>query len=138
MVFENARYTRYADNLTFSADSDRIIPIARHAVERILLSQGFRVNHRKFKVMRQSSSQKIVGIVVNQKSSIPRKKRHEIRGRIENLFKDALNGKEINIDEWKSLEGFLAYAGHIDPAWADRFKKKLFFVRTHLEAKKFI
>lgn len=132
---ERAGYSRYADNLAFSAESKRIIPIARHAVERILANAGFQINLAKFKVMRQSSRQRICGVVVNKRITIAKNKRHEVRGRVHNLFMNAVNGKEVDLAEFRSVEGYLSFARHIDPVWADRFRESIGFVRTFLESK---
>ncbi len=132
---DRAAFTRYADNIALSSDSERIVIAAKHIVDKILLSLKFRVNHAKFRVMRKSARQKICGIVVNEKATLPKRKRHEIRGRVENLFKDAKAGKEIGLAEFKYVDGYLAYAIGIDPAWANRFKAKMAIVRDYLQAK---
>ena len=65
-----ARYSRYADDLTFSADHylrpphDMIATIAR--------DEGFRVNAAKTRVMGRGSRQRVTGIVVNAHPNIPR------------------------------------------------------------------
>jgi RNA-directed DNA polymerase len=128
---DRASFTRYADNIALSADSERIVVAAKHIVEKILLSLRFHVNHSKFRVMRRSARQKVCGIVVNDKATVPKKKRHEIRGRVENLWKDAKAGKEVGLEEFKYVEGYLAYMTGIDPPWANRFKVKMAFVRDY-------
>ena len=133
---DRASYTRYADNLVLSADSKKVIPIARHAVQRILESLGFCVNVAKFRVMRKSASQRICGVVVNEKPSIPRSRRREIRGRVENLFKDALHGKAVDPKELASVEGLLSQGGYIAPGWARKFSEKMSFVRLHVRMMK--
>ena len=69
-----ADYTRYADDLAFSGDDT-----FKRAVERfsahaaaIALEEGFSVNHRKTRIMRQGVRQHLAGIVVNQHESLPR------------------------------------------------------------------
>ena len=128
---DRASFTRYADNLALSADSERIVVAAKHVVEKILLSLKFRVNHTKFRVMRRSARQKVCGIVVNDRATVPRKKRHEIRGRVENLWKDAKAGKEVSLEEFKYVEGYLSFVTGIDPKWAARFKEKMAFIREY-------
>jgi RNA-directed DNA polymerase len=50
-----ARYTRYADDLAFSGDEEFEMRVGRFAthVAAILLEEGFAVNHRKTRIMRQ-------------------------------------------------------------------------------------
>ena len=64
-----AVYTRYADDLAFSGDDvDWISPYAAAIVE----DEGFIVNHRKTRIMRQGVRQRLAGIVVNQGMNIIR------------------------------------------------------------------
>jgi hypothetical protein len=64
-----AVYTRYADDLAFSGDDvDWVSPYAAAIVE----DEGFMVNHRKTRIMRQGVRQRLAGIVVNQGMNIIR------------------------------------------------------------------
>jgi RNA-directed DNA polymerase len=70
-----ADYTRYADDLAFSGGEDFNRAIERfsaHAAA-IALEEGFRVNHRKTRIMRQGVRQHLAGIVVNRRESLPRR-----------------------------------------------------------------
>jgi RNA-directed DNA polymerase len=61
------RYTRYADDLTFSWHADQFAPVGRlkDAVERILEAEGFDIHEKKTRVMRAGRRQKVTGLVVN-------------------------------------------------------------------------
>ena len=61
------RYTRYADDLTFSFHEGSHAPVGRliGAVTRIVADQGFTINEAKTRVMRSGRRQKITGLVVN-------------------------------------------------------------------------
>jgi hypothetical protein len=64
-----AEYTRYADDLAFSGGEAfrRVVGrFSTHAAA-IALEEGFSVNHRKTRIMRQGVRQHLAGIVVNQK-----------------------------------------------------------------------
>jgi hypothetical protein len=68
------QYTRYADDLLFSggkafARSIRRFPIH---VAAIALEEGFDVNHRKTRVMRQGVQQRAAGVVINHKVNVRR------------------------------------------------------------------
>jgi len=68
-------YTRYADDLAFSGGEafERAVDrFAAHAAA-IALEEGFHVNHRKTRVMRQGVRQQLAGIVVNQKVGLRRR-----------------------------------------------------------------
>jgi hypothetical protein len=70
-----ATYTRYADDLAFSSDAetfDRVVERFSIHVAAILMAEGFRVHHRKTRVMRQGVRQRLVGLVVNQRLNVIR------------------------------------------------------------------
>ncbi|MFO0555014.1 MAG: reverse transcriptase family protein [Polyangiaceae bacterium] len=68
------RYTRYADDLTFSyqpgdsASSRAPVGALLHGVSVILESEGFRVHKKKTAVMRSGGTQRVTGLVVNKAS----------------------------------------------------------------------
>ena len=70
-----AVYTRYADDLAFSG-GEGFNRVARrfstHAAA-IALEEGFSVNHRKTRIMRQGVRQHLAGIVVNQQPNLHRR-----------------------------------------------------------------
>ncbi|MGD0301638.1 MAG: hypothetical protein ABSE86_31560 [Bryobacteraceae bacterium] len=68
-------YTRYADDLAFSggeAFERAAVRFSTHAAA-IALEEGFAVNHRKTRIMRQGVRQHLAGVVVNQKLSLRRR-----------------------------------------------------------------
>ena len=69
-----AVYTRYADDLAFSggeAFERAAVRFSIHAAA-IALEEGFAVNHRKTRIMRQGVRQQLAGVVVNQKPNLRR------------------------------------------------------------------
>jgi len=128
----DAVHTIYADGIFVSSDDRRVIPMAIHGVERILASEGFQVNRKKLKVMRRSVSQRVCGVVVNEHLTVPKAKRHEIRGRLHNLYMDAKADKGVDIKEFNYVQGYMAFAGHLDPPWAERLEPQLRYVRLYL------
>jgi len=64
-----ATYTRYADDLAFSGDAefDRCVERFAARAAAILLEEGFRVQHRKTRIMRQGVRQYLAGLVVNER-----------------------------------------------------------------------
>ncbi|EOT40434.1 reverse transcriptase domain-containing protein [Enterococcus columbae] len=71
------RYTRYADDLTFSGDFNykKVILF----VKKLLDKFGFKLNNSKIRVMKSGQSQIVTGIQVNEKIQVPRKYRHNLR-----------------------------------------------------------
>lgn len=73
-------YTRYCDDLTFSAN----IPLysVYCKVCNMLEKRGFEVNENKTKFITSSSSQRVTGLTVNEKVSIPREYKRQLRQEI--------------------------------------------------------
>ncbi len=70
-----AEYTRYADDLAFSGNeafSNYALRFSEH-VAAVLLEEGFRVHHRKTRIMRSGRRQYLAGLVVNEKANIVRR-----------------------------------------------------------------
>jgi len=63
-------YTRYADDLAISGD--RISSTFTAHAAAILMVEGFAVNHRKTRVMRQGVRQCLAGLVTNQRLNVAR------------------------------------------------------------------
>lgn len=74
---EKIRYTRYADDITFSGDFDegRLIKFTR----KVLAEEGLKLNENKTRLMKKHQCQEVTGIVVNQKLQAPRETRKELR-----------------------------------------------------------
>ena len=67
-------YTRYADDLAFSGGEGFAACVERCAthVAAILGEEGFTVQHRKTRIMRQSTRQHLAGLVTNQRLNVRR------------------------------------------------------------------
>ena len=113
------RYTRYADDLTFSyptkhkktAEISRLIG----GVKRILGEEGFQVNVKKTQVIRQSTHQEVTGLIVNGKGMprVNRQLKRQMRAAIHNLQQ----GKTLPEGESVSrLQGYAAYIAMTDRA----------------------
>jgi retron-type reverse transcriptase len=77
-----ARYTRYADDLTFSfaKDDSRAVHRVIRATERLLRDFGYRLHlRRKLQIRRQHQRQLITGLVVNEGIRLPRTTRRRLR-----------------------------------------------------------
>lgn len=72
-------YTRYADDLTFSSDSNIDKNELTSLVKKELNAIGLYLNNDKTKVMPRNTRQVVTGIVVNQKLQVDKDKRRKIR-----------------------------------------------------------
>ena len=82
----NFAYTRYADDLTFSAATEN--PDATKAliwaVAKIVEDEGFALNDEKTRVMRRNGRQEVTGITVNDGLTVSRKERRKFRAHLHN------------------------------------------------------
>jgi len=114
------RYSRYADDLTFSAalGNDAAAPLSRllGTITRIVNAEGFIINNKKTRVLRPSAQQKVTGFIVNGDEHAPRVPRHlkrQLRAAIHNLQQ----GKPLPAGETiQRLRGYAAYIAMSDPA----------------------
>ncbi|MPM98660.1 hypothetical protein SDC9_145848 [bioreactor metagenome] len=112
------RYTRYADDLTFSGDMN--ISKLLHVVDRELKYFGFRRNKKKLKVMRSGTRQIVTGIVVNEVQQLSREYRLKIRQEVHYLQKFGLDdhlshSNEVRSNYLSHLIGKIQYALFINP-----------------------
>jgi retron-type reverse transcriptase/sRNA-binding protein len=75
------RYTRYADDLTFSASGDGEALVGRllRQVHHVLKDEGFTPHPDKQHVMRRGARQEVTGVVVNDGPSVSRTQRRALR-----------------------------------------------------------
>ena len=139
------RYTRYADDLTFSWHQDgEDAPAGRliRAVQRITGEEGFAVNDKKTRIMRAGRRQKVTGLVINRLPArapetgpgagvgpeggpalarVPRKLVRRLRAAIYNRE----HGKPGKGDSLEQLRGWAAYVYMTDPARGRGFLDRL-------------
>jgi RNA-directed DNA polymerase len=112
-------YTRYADDLTFSAPEGHRDQIARlqASIRHVVAEEGFAVNLKKGRVQRRSGRQDVTGIVVNDKLGIPRTEVRRLRAILHNAKTSGLaaQNREGHPDFEAWLRGKIAYLSMIDP-----------------------
>jgi RNA-directed DNA polymerase len=128
------RYTRYADDLTFSGDFNEGDLIQN--VKRIVNRQGFRVNEDKTRVRKKNQRQEVTGIVVNEKLQIDRKIRKRLRSDAYYIKKYGFESHKQHIQEGRvnylyHLIGLSSYALFINP-YDDKMKEYLGIFKAEL------
>lgn len=119
---EKIRYTRYADDLTFSGDFNEHHLI--QTISDIIHDNGFCINPGKTRVARQNARQEVTGIVVNEKMQISKLKRKEIRQQMYYIQKFGLESHLEHIHETRSnyvnhLIGQVNFALFVNPKDAE-------------------
>ena len=80
-----ARYTRYADDLTFSWPEGATPPALGRAtwwIDQICQQEGFAVHPKKTRVLRRAGRMMVTGVVVNDGVSVPRETRRRLRAQL--------------------------------------------------------
>ena len=112
------RYTRYADDLTFSgADGpvQRIVPLVRD----VLRAVGLELHPDKTHVYRSGRRQLVTGLVVNDRPNLPRRDRRKLRAAAHAMSRGQSvhwNGEAMPP---RSFAGRLAYLRTVSPQEAD-------------------
>lgn len=119
------RYTRYADDLTFSGDVSvgRLIPVVRA----ILQQDGFELNESKNRAMQRHESQEVTGVIVNQRLRAPRALRRLLRQQIHYINAFGLGAHLGRTHEKRArypyhLMGIATFILHLDPSDADALR----------------
>lgn len=125
------RYTRYADDLTFSGDFDQI-ELLEHVTE-IIEKQHFRINANKTKLMTSNTRQVVTGIIVNEKPQVVFHKRNDLRQALYYIkkfgFEEHLEYKEINQRNYlEHLLGKINFVLQINPRDMEFIAYKSFLI----------
>lgn len=121
------RYTRYADDLSFSGDNDNKTGQLLRGVRVILGDEGFRENPAKTRIMRASRRQEVTGLVVNQRPNLRRRELRQLRAILHNAARHGLaeQNRAGHPDFSAYLRGRVAYACMADPQRAAQWRALL-------------
>jgi retron-type reverse transcriptase len=112
-------YTRYADDLTFSAASDADVGRLLRRVRFVVKAEGFEVHPAKTRVLRRGRRQEVTGLVVNdgKPPRVPRSEMRKFRAVLFQLEKDGPEGKRWGKgpDVLASVHGFASFVAMVDP-----------------------
>ena len=112
-------YTRYADDLTFSASGDCLQNICNvlRRTEAIVTHEGFSINEQKTRILRKNRQQEVTGIVVNEQLSISKKVLKRFRAALFQIEKDGPEGKRWgdSADVLASIQGFANFVAMVNP-----------------------
>jgi retron-type reverse transcriptase len=119
-------YTRYADDLTFSGGEELASRVGylMARVRHIAQDEGFAVNEKKSRVMRQSTAQTVTGVVVNDKSSVSRIELRQLRSILHRAKSEGIDAQNRdgrpNFRAW--LEGKIAFVNMVRPDTGAKLK----------------
>lgn len=123
------RYTRYADDLTFSADPEHSRDTGKllWRVKQIVSSEGLTVHPDKQQVMRKHQQQHVTGIVVNNKLSIDRDTLRRFRAVLHQAERHGPQGLQWNgnSDVIGALRGYANFITMTDPARGEPYLQRV-------------
>jgi RNA-directed DNA polymerase len=123
-----ARYTRYADDLTFSFAAAPPENLGRFLwwVDQICHQEGFTERADKRRVLRPCNQQRITGVVVNDGLTVPRAARRRFRAILHNCRKHGLVSQARGRDDFPDyLRGFAAYVQMVQPELGRRLVREV-------------
>ncbi|WP_374398102.1 reverse transcriptase family protein [Tabrizicola sp.] len=118
-----ARYTRYADDLTFSGDP-HIAPILARAIPEIAQSEGFRLNPAKTRRASRGQRQTVTGLVVNQHVNVPRPTYDRIKTTIHHL-QNPEDPRRADPAFLARLRGQIGWVEAVNPAKGVKLRDRL-------------
>jgi len=125
-----AHYSRYADDLAFSSNDatfERSVERFSIHVAAILMEEGFRVHHRKTRIMRQGVRQYIAGLVANRHPNVIRADYDRLKAILNNCLRFGLESqnRDAHPNFRAHLEGRVAFVTSINPGKGARLKSIL-------------
>ncbi|NSX56295.1 reverse transcriptase family protein [Parasulfitobacter algicola] len=125
----DARFTRYADDLTFSGDR-RMANAILKVVPQIVTSEGFALNPTKTRCQGQHGRQVTTGIVVNSHINLPRETYDYLKAVLHHLIqpKDPRRGDPAFL---KSLSGQIGWVEQINPGKGAKLREKFDQIIQH-------
>lgn len=83
----HCRFTRYADDITFSASKDVFNQTFKTELKRIIEDQNFTINEKKVRLQGRGYKQEVTGLIVNEKLNVSKKYVREVRAMLNNWDK---------------------------------------------------
>lgn len=111
------RYTRYADDLTFSGPRESNPGRLMRRVHWVVEHEGFSVHPDKTRVFRKARRQEVTGVVVNETCTISRDTLKKFRATLFQIEKDGPAGKRWGngADVIAAALGFANYVAMVNP-----------------------
>lgn len=120
-------YTRYADDLSFSATANRNINVLQQCLQKIVAEEGFIIHPDKTRIMRQGAKKEVTGITVNDKPGVDRKTLKKFRAALHRLetggTADIHWGQSPDIIA--SMEGYANFVLMVDKEKGSKLKEKV-------------
>lgn len=122
-------YTRYADDLSFSAtgEGEKKVNLLLKFVRQIIENEGFTLHPEKTRIMRTGRRKEVTGIVVNDKPGIDRKMLRRFRALLHQIETQGPQGKKWGHTPnlLAAIEGYANYVYMVDPVKGEPLKARV-------------
>jgi RNA-directed DNA polymerase len=123
-------YTRYADDLTFSASGDSLRQMCNliRRTESIVAHEDFGINEAKTRILRRKSTQvEVTGIVVNEFPNCDRKTLKRFRATLFQIERDGIEGKYWGNSQnvMAAIQGFANFVAMVNPEKGSQFQAQI-------------
>jgi hypothetical protein len=123
------RYTRYADDLTFSGSGDAAANVGKvlRRVRYIVEQEDFEVHPDKTRVFRRGRRQEVTGLVVNRRVNVSRRILRKFRATLFQVEKDGPDGKHwgSSTDVLGAMHGFANFVAMVDAAKGRELRERV-------------
>lgn len=132
-------YSRYMDDMIFSADEKFYLNMVEEYVTRLLKGNGYCLNKKKTKYISDNKQQNVFGLVVNgDRVRLPKKFKRKIRAMVHSytLSKSQTSPIDIKHRIWgeekiAQLKGYLAYIKNVDTEFYNKLQKQYNLLNLH-------
>lgn len=132
-------YSRYMDDMTFSADEKFYLNMVEEYVTRLLKGNGYCLNKKKTKYISDNKQQNILGLVVNgDRVRLPKEFKRKIRAMLHSytLSKSQTSTIDIKHRIWGEekivqLKGYLTYIKNVDTEFYNKLQKQYNLLNLH-------
>lgn len=83
--YYNLSYSRYADDISISADDHISLSDIMYKIISIITSEDFKIKRSKLRILRNNNRQEVTGLTINDDLNVSRKWRHLLRSEIDKL-----------------------------------------------------
>ena len=123
-------YTRYADDLSFSAsgESKENLQKLLWRVRAIVTDEGFVVHPDKLRIMRKGARQEVTGLTVNERVGVPRNELRRFRALLFQIEKDGPGDKRWNgtgSHMLACIQGYANFVCMVDPQKGEPLRERV-------------
>ncbi len=122
-------YSRYVDDITFSGQEEqlpKITAILKYS-KAIVKEENFVLHPEKLRIMKRNARQEVTGVVVNEKTNIPKQSLKRFRALLFQIEKDGIEGKYWNKTDnvLAQIDGYANFIYQIDPEKGKIYKDRV-------------